>query len=151
MIKNFTSTVPVSRSIQHIEDCLIRHGAHNILKMYDADKKLESLCFIISVDGKDVPFKLPASVNKVEKVLRSAVKRPTKNTYQNIKEQAERTAWKLQSDWVDIQMSLIELNQVEIMQVFLAYVYFPAQKVTYFEKLKDSHFKMLTGEVNGNG
>ncbi len=144
MIKNYTSTVPVSRSVQHIEDCLIRHGAHNILKMYDADKKLESLCFIINVEGKDIPFKLPASVNKVESVLKAAVKRPTKNTYQNIKEQAERTAWKLQSDWVDIQMSLIELNQVEILQVFMAYVYFPAQKQTYFEKLKESQFKMLT-------
>jgi hypothetical protein len=144
MIKNYTSTVPVSRSVQHIEDCLIRHGAKNILKMYDAEKKLESLCFIIGVDGKDIPFKLPASVDKVEQVLKAACRRPTTATYARIKEQAERCAWKLQSDWVDIQMSLIELNQVEIMQVFLAYVYFPAQKQTYYEKIKGNGFLMLT-------
>ena len=145
MIKNYTSTVPVSRSVQHIEDCLIRHGAKNILKMYDADKKLESLCFIISVDGKDIPFKLPASVDKVEGVLKAAVRRPNAATYARIKEQAERCAWKLQSDWVDIQMSLIELNQVEIMQVFLAYVYFPATKQTYFEKIKGNGY-LITAE-----
>lgn len=143
MIKNYTSTVPVSRSVQHIEDCLIRHGAKNIMKMYDADKKLESLCFILPVDGKDIPFKLPASVDRVERVLKAAVRRPNSTTDARCKEQAERTAWKLQSDWVDIQMSLIELNQVEIMQVFLAYVYFPIQKQTYFERLKESGFKML--------
>jgi len=144
MIKNYTSTVPVSRSVQHIEDCLIRHGAKNIMKMYDDDKKLESLCFIISVDGKDMPFKLPASVDKVEKVLRATVRRPTAQTNARIADQAERTAWKLQSDWVDIQMSLIELNQVEILQVFLAYVYYPAQKQTYFEKIKNGGFLQLT-------
>ena len=144
MIKNYTSSVPVGRSIQHIEDCLIRHGAKNIMKMYDADKKLESLCFIIAVDGKEVPFKLPASVDKVETVLKASVRRPNAATYARIREQAERTAWKLQSDWVDIQMSLVELNQVEIMQVFLSYVYFPAQKKTYFEKIKGSGYLMLT-------
>jgi hypothetical protein len=144
MLKNYTSTVPVSRSVQHIEDCLIRHGAKNIMKMYDAEKKLESLCFIMPVEGKDIPFKLPASVDRVEKVLKAAVRRPTAQTNARIKEQAERTAWKLQSDWVDIQMSLIELNQVEIMQVFLAYVYFPIQKKTYFERLKSTNFKLLT-------
>ena len=144
MLKNYTSTVPVSRSVQHIEDCLIRHGAKNIMKMYDTDKKLESLCFIMPVDGKEIPFKLPASVDRVEKVLKAAVRRPTSQTNARIKEQAERTAWKLQSDWVDIQMSLIELNQVEIMQVFLAYVYFPIQKKTYFERLKSTNFKLLT-------
>ena len=144
MIKNYTSSVPVGRSVQHIEDCLIRHGAKNIMKMYDADKKLESLCFIMPVDGKDIPFKLPASVDRVERVLKAAVRRPTAQTNSRIKEQAERTAWKLQSDWVDIQMSLIELQQVEIMQVFLAYVYFPIQKQTYFERLKEKNFKLLT-------
>ncbi len=144
MIKNYTSTVPVSRSVQHIEDCLIHHGARNIMKMYDADKKLESLCFIIGVDGKDIPFKLPANVPGVERVLRAAIRRPTPATDARVKEQAERTAWKLQSDWVDIQMSLIELNQVEIMQVFLSYVYFPAQKQTYFEKIKGNGFLQLT-------
>jgi hypothetical protein len=113
------------------------------MKMYDADKKLESLCFIMPVDGKDIPFKLPAAVDRVEKVLRASVRRPNASTNARIKEQAERTAWKLQSDWVDIQMSLIELQQVEIMQVFLAYVYFPIQKQTYFERPKESGFKML--------
>jgi len=143
MIKNYTSQVPASRSVQHIEDCLIRHGARNIIKMYDDEKKLESLCFIMTIDGKDIPFKLPASVDKVEKALKASVRRPTKATYTRIKEQAERTAWRLQSDWVDVQMSLIELNQVEIMQVFLSYVYFPAQKQTFFERIKGNGYLLL--------
>jgi hypothetical protein len=144
MLKNYTSKVPVSRSIQHIEDCLIKRGAKNIMKMYDGQKRLESLCFIIAIDGKDMPFQLPAKVDNAEMILKAAVRRPNNGTLGRIRIQAERTAWKLQSDWVDIQMSLIELNQVAIMQAFLAYVYFPAQKKTYFEMIKDGGYKLLT-------
>lgn len=144
MIKNYTSSVPVSRSVSHIEDCLVRHGAKNIMKMYDADKKLESLCFILPVDGKDIPFKIPANVTQCENILRASIRRPKPGTLERIADQAERTAWKLMSDWVDIQMSLIELKQVELLQVFLSYVYYPAEKMTYFEKLKDGGMKLLT-------
>jgi hypothetical protein len=144
MLKNYTSKVPVNRSIQHIEDCLIRYGAKNIMKMYDGKKRLESLCFIIAIDGKNMPFQLPAKVDRVESVLKALVRRPNDGTLERIRIQAERTAWKLQSDWVDVQMSLIELDQVEIMQVFLAYVYFPERKKTYFELIKDAGYKLLT-------
>lgn len=144
MIKNYTSSVPVSRSVSHIEDCLVRHGAKNIMKMYDENKKLESLCFILAVDGKDIPFKLPANADQCEKILRANIRRPKAGTLERVTDQAERTAWKLMSDWVDIQMSLIELKQVELLQVFLSYVYYPAEKRTYFEKIKNNGMKLLT-------
>jgi hypothetical protein len=143
MIKNYTSEVPASRSIQHIENCLIAHGAKNIMKMYDENKRLESLAFILNIDGRDTPFKLPAHVDRVERKLRARVRRPSDAVYRRVREQAERTAWKIQSDWVAIQMSLIELDQVEIMQVFLSYVWFPKDKKTYFELLKDNGFNLL--------
>jgi hypothetical protein len=135
--------VPVGRSVQHIEDCLIAHGAKNIMKEYDENKKLESLCFIMPVDGNDIPFKLPANVKQAEIVLKARLKRPTDSSLKKVAEQAERAAWKLQSDWVDIQMSFIELKQVEIMQVFLAYVYSPVTKQTFFEKIKPNGYKLL--------
>lgn len=145
MIKNYTSTVPFTRSVQHIEDRLVRFGAKNIMKIYDDNKRLEGIYFIVNTpQGKDIPFKLPAKVDNVEKVLRGLVKRHKTNTVDRLKEQAERTAWKIVSDWVDIQLSLIELTQVEMMEIFLPYVWFPAEKQTYFERLKGNGFKLLT-------
>jgi hypothetical protein len=114
------------------------------MKLYTDDKKLESLCFIINIEGKETPFKLPANVEQCERVLKAEIRKPKAGTYERIADQAERTAWKLMSDWVDIQMSLIELNQVEILQVFLAYVYNPATNTTFFERVKGNGFLMLT-------
>jgi hypothetical protein len=91
-----------------------------------------------------MPFRLPARVSNVEKQLRGSIRRPRAGTLDNIQAQAERTAWKLLSDWVDIQMSLIELQQVKFIEVFLPYVYDPIKKQTYFEKLEQGNFKQLS-------
>ena len=111
MIKNYTSDMPAVRSVNHIEQRLVESGAKNISKLY-LNKRLNGIAFVVSVNGVDMPFRLPARIDRVEKRLSSMVKRPRKGTMDRIVEQAERTAWKLLADWVDIQMSLIELDQV---------------------------------------
>ena len=144
MIKNYTSSVPVSRSVQHIEDRLVKHGAGKIVKEYDQDKKLAAICFTLMLNSREIPFKLPARVQNVERMLRGSVRRLTSGTYERIAEQAERSAWKLVSDWVDIQISLIELQQVEFLEVFLPYVYSPSDGSTFFERLMGGNYKLLT-------
>lgn len=118
------------------------YGANNILKDYE-DDKLKGIAFIVDIGGKQIPFKVPARVERVEKRMMDNVKRPRKKTFKRIRDQAGRTAWKILSDWVDIQMSIIELDQVEFMEVFLPYVYDPAKAETFFEKIKGGGFKLL--------
>lgn len=143
MVKNYTSSVPASRSVQHIEDVLIRNGATLINKMIE-NGKLCGIAFVVSVNGSDLPFRLPARISNVEKMLKAQVKRPRNGTMENIAAQAERTAWKLLSDWVDIQCSLIELQQVKFTEVFLPYVYDVTKKQTFFEKLEENNFRQLS-------
>lgn len=142
MIKNYTSTVPAARSVLFIESKLVAHGAKNIMKIYQ-EGKLEGIAFIIAIEGKDFAFRVPARINKVEELFTAAVRRPNKNTFKNIRDQAERTAWKILADWVDVQMSLVELKQKEFLEVFLADLYDPAKEQTFFEKVKESKFKII--------
>lgn len=142
VVKNYTSQVPVGRAVQHIEDRLVKHGAKNILKLYE-NQKLTGIAFIVSVNGKDLPFRLPARIDRVEKQLRGLVKRPRSETMSRISDQAQRTAWKLLADWVDIQMSLIELDQVELIEVFMPYIYDHAKGQTFFERIKEDGYKLL--------
>lgn len=143
MLKNYTSSVPAARSIMHIENRLVEQGAKNIMKWYDSERQLKGMCFIVSVNGADMSFRIPAKVDQVEIKFKAAVRRPKEGTYGRIKAQAERTAWKLLSDWVDVQMSLIELGQVEVAEVFLPYVYDHAKDKTFYESIKDNGFKRL--------
>jgi hypothetical protein len=143
MLKNYTSSVSAGQSIRHIEDVLAAHGASQILKEYERDGLVTAVAFIVPMRGVDVPFKLPARVGQCEKVLRGQIKRPREDTEKKIAEQALRTAWKIVSDWVDAQMAMVDLSQVELMEVFLPYVYDGVRKQTYFERIKERGFKTL--------
>jgi len=149
MVKNYTSLVDVSKSVQHIESRLVKQGAKNIFKHYNDKKKLEGIAFIIAVDGKDVPYRMPAKVDQVERILRTAITRPRPETMKRVADQAERTAWKLVSDWVEINLSLIELGQAEFMEVFLPYVYDHGKNQTFFESMKQDGFKLLENQSQG--
>ena len=141
-IKNYTSEVTVNKSVQHIEDRRVKIGAFNILKEY-SESELSGICFIIKTNNKEIPFKLPSKVKNVENYLASKVKKRRSGTLNKIKSQAARTAWKLLSDWVDIQVSLIELDQAEPLEVFLPYAYDYQKKQTFFDRIKLDNFQLL--------
>jgi len=142
MIKNYTSTVPVERTISRIELILVKCGAMNIVKDYD-NGQLKAIFFAVSnpQNNQRIIIRLPANSEAVYQTLTETVKRPRQDTFKNLRHQADRTAWKLMQDWVEIQLSLIEMNQVEFLQVFLPYVW-DGQK-TFYTALKESGFKML--------
>ena len=89
-------------------------------------------------------FKLPAKLAECEKVLLANLSPRTRSeTKKKIPQQAERTAWKILLDWVEAQMAMIELSQVEVLQVFLSYVYDHQKKQTFFEQIKEKKYKAL--------
>ena len=144
MLKNYTSTVPASRSVAYIESKLVANGAQQILKHYTGDGKLDGIRFTLPVDGQDVLFSLPARVKNCERVLEANLSsRAQPATRKKIPEQAERTAWKILSDWIEAQMAMIELAQVEAMEVFLPYIYHPGSQQTFYELAKSKKFKAL--------
>jgi len=142
-LKNYTSSVPANRSIQLIEELLINEGATNINKTIGEDKEINGVTFDIPIKDKTFVFKLPSKVDLVYERLRKAIRRPTPVALENCKAQAKRTAWKILYDWVQIQVSMIQINQVEILEVFLPYMYSRLDNKTYFETLRDNNYNSL--------
>lgn len=140
MIKNYTSGVAVSRTISRIEEILAEAGAKAIGKNYEAGK-ISSITFQIEMDGRDHLVRLPANPEAVYKCLIKDTKRPTESTYKRLSEQAERTAWKIQQDWLEIELTCIRLAQKDPLEVFLAYIWNGNQ--TFYTALKESKFKAL--------
>lgn len=145
-MKNYTSGVPIDRTISRIESVLAKAGAHGIMKDYK-DGIVVALCFIVrlpsvgGVSGKPVSVRLPISVDAVEEVLKKDIKRPRRGTLSKLRQQSERTAWKLMQDWVEVQVSLIQMRQADFMQVFLPYVWDGHE--TFYGKLKGRGFLEL--------
>lgn len=146
-IKNYTSTVPVINSISRIEHRLAQSGATHISKSYDENKTGRPIGMIFQINVNNLPmiFKLPSKTENVFNYLIKQYKRPpTKSQLETIRAQADRTAWKILSDWIDIQVSLIELDQAEATEIFLPYAFDGRTNQTLFEKLKENNFKLLT-------
>ncbi len=145
-LKNYTSSVPVERSIMMIEKLLIDAGATNISKSVNDSKEVDGIVFMIAVNQKPLLFKLPSKVDQCYKIMMKDVSPRSlhkKEVLNNKKAQAARTAWKLLFDWVSIQVSMIQIEQVELLEVFLPYAYDMKNDKTFFEKIKAEGFKLL--------
>jgi hypothetical protein len=164
-LKNYTSNVPVSDTIYRIEQVLLRCGVTAIAKEYSpvVSGKITALVFTVDFgDGAGrVNIRLPAdekaavdalfkdyagndSISANGQTVNSSYKKKSRRDFI---QQGERTAWKIMQDWVEVQMSMIQMKQAELREVFLAYVW--DGRRTYFQALKEHGFKGLL-ENNSN-
>jgi hypothetical protein len=139
-LKNYTSGVPVDRTIARIEMLLAEAGAKAIGKNYH-NQRLASLTFQLEISGRDILIRLPANPTAVYEALKKDCRRPRNGTLQKLLEQSERTAWKIQQDWLEIELTKIKLGQTVPLQAFLSYVWDGER--TYFQHLGETKFKGL--------
>jgi hypothetical protein len=142
-IKNYTSSVSADKSILDIERILIGMGARNIAKEYDGFGKVDAISFSIPRGEGVVPFKLPAKRDAIKKLFLKQYRRPSKNQEEQCAAQADRTAWKNMKEWVELQATMIKLEQVEFMEVFMPYIYSLQQGKTVYELAKENSFQKL--------
>lgn len=143
-LKNYTSGVPAGNSIANISRCLIHAGATNISHSYDPVSRQCDGMYFIPVNGIPIVFKLPVKVAQCEKYLLAQRIKLTPEAKTRCHEQAERTAWKILHEWIEIQVSMIQLQQAEATEIFLPYIFNPATNKTLFERYKETGFKQLT-------
>ena len=156
-LKNYTSDVPASQTIYRIEQVLIRCGASGITKEYlNTNGDIGSITFTIETPSGPMVIRLPADKEKaldalwIDYVDGDKLSADGKSVSCNSRkkkrrvdfaEQAARTSWKIIQDWVEVQLSMVQMRQAEPMQVFLPYIY--DGKRTYYDALKDNQFKQL--------
>lgn len=161
-LKNYTSNVPVSQTIYRIEQVLIRCGVVGIMKEYTGtDGEIAAITFQIEAPTGKITIRLPADKNKALDALwldyadgdkLNAKGDALEGWYSRKKkrradfaEQAARTAWKIVQDWVEVQMSMIQMRQADTLQVFLPYVF--DGKRTYWQALQETNYRGLLPET----
>lgn len=134
-LKNYTSTVPVEKTVGEIHIMLAQHGARKIMFDYDDAGRILAICFSIETPQGAQGIKLPANADRVQAVLKQQKNDPKNRNRVNIDasfEQAERVAWRIVKDWLGAQLAILETEMVEVQQVFLPY-FVNRQGQTLFE------------------
>ena len=90
-----------------------------------------------------IPFHLKAQVEECFTILWKDVKRPRPDTRTILRQQASKTAWKIFSDWTEIQCSMILLGQAKPLQMFLPFMYDTKNNETLFDKVSTGKVKLL--------
>ena len=130
-IKNYTTKVPANRSMNEIQDSLVKHGATGFMLKYEKGTgKIEALQFILEMpDGNSLHFQMPINWKLFQNVLKEQrVSRWSDEDY------CYRVAWRVIRDWVMSQMALYETRMVSLPQIFLPYA-ITKKGNTVFEEL----------------
>jgi hypothetical protein len=69
LIKNYTSYIPIEKTIAEIQKILAQNGARGIALEYDENGTIKDVFFKIILNNKDLPFRLPAKAERVYQAL----------------------------------------------------------------------------------
>jgi len=142
-LKNHSSTVPVSRSVENIEKLLVTIGASRISREYNNSQELSGFIFQVDFPNQAIAVSLPARVDRVYEKMRTSIKRPRKDTLKNLKDQAARTAWKRLHEWIHLEIGFVESGQKDAREVFMPYMVTDKRGTTVFEKFLENPKLMI--------
>lgn len=153
-IKNFSTTISVEKTISEIERMLAKYGDTKIMKEYDEFGNPNKLIFAIMTDHGEMPVKLPINTDKVLNVFKIQVsdgKLPRKFWGDEwAVEQASRVGWRIIKDWLDAQLTILQIEMVKVQELFLPYAYDAKSDQTLFQKMEKSGFAGYIEEPKNN-
>ena len=142
-ILNYTTSVDSFKTVSEIEYILMKHNAKSIMKNYDGES-ITGLSFLIDTGMQQVPVRLPVKIDECLEDLKREKQKGTKNI-KATREQAERVAWRILKDWVEAQMALLDINMVQLQEIFLPYIELPSGN-TIYQTLEQKQFMIESGE-----
>ena len=141
-IKNYRSRMDPSKVAAKIEKALVESGAKAVQRLYGDDQQIEGLEFVLEVNGRRIPFRIPAKVSAMKKALNE----DPDHSRNFSTDQARRTLWKNLHDWVLAQLALVKMEQVQAAEAFLPFVYDYETDQTLSQRFLDQPEQLLLDE-----
>ncbi len=128
---NYTTTIPVQKTIREMQDMLVRAGALEVALRYTNGVSV-GLAFIAPTQYGPQQFVLPVDVDAVRSVLLRNKPRTAKASSKAYSvEQAERVAWRVARSWLEAQLAMIQIGLAKIDQIMLPYLMVSPDKTLY--------------------
>lgn len=133
---NYTTTIPVERTLSEVQAMLGRSGAAAVATTYE-DGAPSGVQFILRLSGAEHAYTLPVDVDAMHRALLAAEKRGDFRGNRKAAgafsspEHARRVAWRVVKDWLEAQLALIAAGQARVEQVMLPYLRVDADRTLY--------------------
>ena len=128
------------KTIMELEQILVKFNARGILKEYSGGV-VDSVAFYIEKNGRNIPFKMPMKLECARRVVVKAVdegKLPSKfRDEPHHTEKARIVGWRIIKDWVHSQLSMLEVEFADPVELLLPFVYDDVEKRTLYDKIVD--------------
>jgi molybdopterin-guanine dinucleotide biosynthesis protein A len=134
---NYTTKVSYTNTVAQIQKLLSEFGAKTVAVDY-TNNKPTGLRFSLMHESKTVVFFLPTDYKAVHKILQAKGKTKAQQT----EEHALRVAWRIRKTWIEAQLSLVQIDMANIIEVFLPYAEL-ATGVTFWHSLEMKGLKQL--------
>ena len=141
---NYTTKVYAAKTVGEIVALLVKHGATAFQQEYES-ARIKALYWQHDTPSGRLPFKMPVNVEAVHKRLQA--EHPGSSIL-TTREHAERVAWRILKDWVEVQVALVETGMVAFEEVFLPYAVLKGGETLYHHMLEGG-FKTLVALTDG--
>lgn len=116
-LKNYTTKVPANRSVQEIQEMLQKGGATGVILEYEKGTgRIHGIAFKMDISGQTAIFSLPIKWREAGKVMQNEG-----NNKAYDEDYCYRVAWRIIRNWLEQQMALIEIQMVDMQEIFLPY------------------------------
>ena len=131
-ILNYTTQIPVEKTLTEISKLLYEAGATAILTEFDqVNDVVSSVSFKLLLDNKNIAFQMPCRWESVLEILNDSNLGPRYKTNQ----QAVRVAWRIIGSWLKAQLAIIQTNMAKPEEVFLPYEIMRNGKTTFQNRI----------------
>lgn len=131
---NYTTTVPVTKTITEMQTILGKAGASAVAVLY-TDGQPDGMTFTLRTPDGERAFHLPVDVPAVHTLLTSQARGNRRVDARP--EQAARVAWRIVKDWLEAQVALIQAHLATLDEVMLPYLVVDLDNRTLREQWRD--------------
>lgn len=141
-LKNYTTKVPVSRTVGEIQEMLQKGGATGVIMEYEKGTgRITGVAFKMDFTGHTMVFSLPIRWRQAKEVMERE-----RNPRAWDEDYCYRVAFRIVRNWLEQQMALIEIEMVEMREIFLPYMVQKDGQTLYQNILSNPQF--LIGDGN---
>lgn len=136
---NYTTKVPVSRTLAEIQGRLAGHGASAVATRYASGEPV-GVSFALDTPHGQRTFTLPVNIDGVHRVLCEQL---SGRSYTS-REHAARVAWRVVKDWLEAQLAIIAAGMAQLDQVMLPYLHVDGE-LTMYDAYREREQRALEG------